>query len=216
MTKDQSCQGAIHCPTHPTPRFSSRTSCTEPYTPIEPFEVLSARLGRSPEQIVKLDANENPYGPHPAVRTRWRPTRSRTSTPTRSSARCARRWPSTGRARRPHPPRPRRGRADRPALPPVLGPGDAIINCPPTFGMYELRRGPGGRPRDWSGGAAGGFSPSTRPPNTTNSKWQMADRGLTAVRTTTRPPKLLFLTSPNNPDGSLLEPDDLRRLLTCP
>jgi histidinol-phosphate aminotransferase len=34
-----------------------------PYAPIEPFEVLSARLGRCPEQIVKLDANENPYGP---------------------------------------------------------------------------------------------------------------------------------------------------------
>ena len=31
-----------------------------PYTPIEPFEVLSARIGREPSQIVKLDANENP------------------------------------------------------------------------------------------------------------------------------------------------------------
>lgn len=39
-----------------------------PYTPIEPFEVLSARFGRTPEQIVKLDANENPYGPPPEVR----------------------------------------------------------------------------------------------------------------------------------------------------
>ena len=39
-----------------------------PYAPIEPFEVLSARLGRDPAQIVKLDANENPYGPLPAVR----------------------------------------------------------------------------------------------------------------------------------------------------
>jgi histidinol-phosphate aminotransferase len=29
-------------------------------------------------------------------------------------------------------------------------------------------------------------------------------------------PKLLFLTSPNNPDGSLLAPDALRRLLTLP
>lgn len=33
------------------------------YVPIEPFEILSARLGRRPEDIVKMDANENPYGP---------------------------------------------------------------------------------------------------------------------------------------------------------
>jgi histidinol-phosphate aminotransferase len=39
-----------------------------PYTPIEPFEILSARYGRTPDQIVKLDANENPYGPPPEVR----------------------------------------------------------------------------------------------------------------------------------------------------
>ena len=37
------------------------------YTPIEPFEVLSRRLGRDALDIVKLDANENPYGPPPEV-----------------------------------------------------------------------------------------------------------------------------------------------------
>lgn len=37
------------------------------YTPIEPFEVLSKRLGRDATDIVKLDANENPYGPPPEV-----------------------------------------------------------------------------------------------------------------------------------------------------
>lgn len=37
------------------------------YTPIEPFEVLSKRLGRDAMDIVKLDANENPYGPPPEV-----------------------------------------------------------------------------------------------------------------------------------------------------
>ena len=39
----------------------------EEYTPIQPFEVLSQRLGIPASQIVKLDANENPYGPLPAV-----------------------------------------------------------------------------------------------------------------------------------------------------
>lgn len=37
------------------------------YTPIEPFEILAQRLGRDPADIVKLDANENPYGPPPEV-----------------------------------------------------------------------------------------------------------------------------------------------------
>src|SRR5271169_5217780 len=39
-----------------------------PYAPVEPFEVLSTRIGRKPSQIVKLDANENPYGPLAVVR----------------------------------------------------------------------------------------------------------------------------------------------------
>src|ERR1700690_4593303 len=38
------------------------------YEPILPFEVLSRQLGRSPEQIIKLDANENPYGISPSTR----------------------------------------------------------------------------------------------------------------------------------------------------
>ena len=38
-----------------------------PYTPILPFDILSAQLGRKPQDIIKLDANENPYGPPPEV-----------------------------------------------------------------------------------------------------------------------------------------------------
>jgi histidinol-phosphate aminotransferase len=37
----------------------------QPYAPIVPLDVLSKRLGLPPERIVKLDANENPYGTSP-------------------------------------------------------------------------------------------------------------------------------------------------------
>ena len=40
----------------------------EEYAPIEPVEVISARLGIPAERIVKLDANENTYGPLPGHR----------------------------------------------------------------------------------------------------------------------------------------------------
>ena len=36
-----------------------------PYVPVEPPEEVAKRLGIAPERIVKLDANENPYGPSP-------------------------------------------------------------------------------------------------------------------------------------------------------
>src|SRR5918997_184224 len=38
------------------------------YEPVEPVEVLAERLGVPAERIVKLDGNENLYGPSPRVR----------------------------------------------------------------------------------------------------------------------------------------------------
>ena len=49
-------------------KLAARFEKLPPYTPIEPFEVLSARLGRAPAEIIKLDANENPYGLSPRAR----------------------------------------------------------------------------------------------------------------------------------------------------
>jgi histidinol-phosphate aminotransferase len=39
----------------------------EEYTPIEPLEKLSEKIGIPADQIIKLDANENPYGAAPAA-----------------------------------------------------------------------------------------------------------------------------------------------------
>jgi histidinol-phosphate aminotransferase len=40
----------------------------EPYVPPEALEILARRHGLDPEQVAKLDFNENPYGPSPLVR----------------------------------------------------------------------------------------------------------------------------------------------------
>ena len=194
-----------------------------PYTPIEPFEVFSARLGRNPEQIVKLDANQNRVPPAPGRAPPWRPTHSRTSTPTRSSACCA--WPGRvhRRARGQHLSRPRRRRVDRPALPrlPRAGGRDHQLPRRPSECTNSTWAGRGRvvievRRRD-----------DFRVDVERISEWQMGkytNRRILnrirntqyAIRNTQHAPKLLFLTSPNNPDGSLLAPDDLRRLLDLP
>ena len=62
------------------------------YEPIVPFEVLSQQLGRPADQIVKLDANENPYGLLPASLRPWPACPSPTSTPIRRAGRSAQRF----------------------------------------------------------------------------------------------------------------------------
>ncbi|MCS6846057.1 MAG: histidinol-phosphate transaminase [Caldilineales bacterium] len=179
----------------------------EPYVPIHPFEVVSRRLGRPPEQIVKLDANENPYGPSPRA------------------VEAIVRYPWLHIYPDPQSTELREALADYLGVPAdrilvgngadelidligrlVLSPGDAMLDCPPTFGMYALCAAVNGahlisvpRRPDFSldvdaierlaeGQPAGG-----------------CDR-----------PKLLFLCSPNNPDGGLLPAADLERLLRLP
>ena len=108
-----------------------------PYIPIEPFEILSERVGREPSQIVKLDANENPYGPLPVVRA------------------------ALGKLDFPHIYPDPESRALRKSLSRFTGlgeeyllagagadelidllmrvllePGDCMLSCPPAFGMY--------------------------------------------------------------------------------
>ena len=179
----------------------------EPYTPIVPFEVLSKRLGREPDEIIKLDANENPYGPSPLVRERLAtfPYYHVYPDPQQEMLRAALSEyvgvPAENIL-------PGHGADELIDLlcRVLLRPGDVVINAPPTFGMYEFDAviNQGRVVHVWR-----------------DEHFRVDVEGIArAVEevNTTGPgqAKLVFLTSPNNPDGSLLAREELLALLELP
>ena len=173
----------------------------EEYAPIEPFEVLSERLGIPAERIVKLDANENPYGPLPAVTEALahypnfhiypdpRQSRLRDALSAFIGVPAAHILPGQG--------------ADE-LLDCLcrlfLAPGDTVINTPPTFGMYSF---------DAKLAGAGVVDVDR------SDDFSVDVEAITAAVEAHRP-KLLFLTSPNNPSGNWLGDDALDRMLALP
>jgi histidinol-phosphate aminotransferase len=174
----------------------------KPYTPILPFEVLSQKLSRAPADIVKLDANENPYGPSPKARAALANasflniypdpdnTFLREALAKFTGLPKERLFPGAG--------------ADELidlVLRATITPGDVVINCPPSFGMYP-------------------FSADVNAAQLIEVP-RRADFSLdvsaieSAVRSNPRA-KVLFICSPNNPDGSVVSDDDLRCLLALP
>lgn len=172
-----------------------------PYTPIEPFEVLSVRLGRRPQDIVKLDANENPYGPSPRARQAL------------AELQFAHIYPDPeSRALR-------QALSDFTGVPAefllsgagadelidlllrvMLEPGDRVITCPPTFGMYAFGTRLNG----------GQLVEVPRRPDFS------LDLPALQQAVNDLQPKMLLLASPNNPDGSLLSDQELHALLELP
>lgn len=177
----------------------------EPYVPMAPFEVLSARLGRAPQDLVKLDANENPYGPSPRVRAALADlayphiypdpasTALRAAVAQNSGLPLANLLVGAG--------------ADDLIdliLRLFIGQGDAVLNCPPTFSIYAF---------DAALNAAQIISVPRRPDFSLDVRAIESYFRLPAQRP---PPKLIFVASPNNPDGSVVSDHDLRRLLALP
>ena len=177
----------------------------EEYTPIAPFEVLSRRLGIPAARIVKLDANENPYGPAPAVLEALaeysfyhiypdpQQTELREALAGFVGVPSDHILPTHG--------------ADEMLdylCRLFLQPGDAIVDCPPTFGMYSFDA-------QLSGGKVIEVWRSADYAVDVAAVEQAVLHGIAGGRA-----KLLFLTSPNNPSGNWLPDTDLARLLKLP
>jgi len=184
----------IPSPTHPY------LETMEPYEPPD-LQGVAARSGLKVEQLIRLDANENPFGPLP------------------QAVRALAAYPDYGF----YPDyRPLRQAIARhvgvPSEQVVLGngadeiidllirpfvePGQAIVTCPPTFSMYRFLAQvnrcqvlPIPRRADFS---------------------RDAEAIEAAVRASEGNARLLFLVSPGNPDGQAIPLDTVRRLLELP
>ena len=163
-----------------------------PYEAVDSPEALAKIAGIPAEEIIKLNANENPYGPSPRVQEalgRYRAYHVYPDAQQNALRRALEEY--TGMS------------ADHIlvgagadelidlVLRATLEPGDKVINCPPTFGMYAFSTHVNGGslvsiPRD--------------------DEFQVDLPGVKkAIGSRT---KAIFLASPNNPTGNLA-PEDL-------
>jgi len=172
-----------------------------PYQPVHPPEVLASRLGRPVETIAKMDANENPYGMSPRARAALASLSHGHLYPDPES-------------------RDLRAMLSRftgvPAenliagsgadelidllLRVLLDPGDRVLSCPPTFGMYHFDTLLNG----------GRLVEVPRKPD-----FSLDIEGIRAAAQKNNP-RLLFLASPNNPDGRSLTADEIEAVLALP
>jgi histidinol-phosphate aminotransferase len=171
------------------------------YEPIVPFEVLSDELDIPIEKIVKLDANENPYGPIPEVYAALANLPYINIYPDPESRYLRNALSEYHKV----PAENILAGAGADELIDLimrvsLDPGDIMIDCPPTFGMYDFD---------------GGVNNANMITIPRNAQFEI---DLTRIEEAVKKykPKLLFLASPNNPDGGLLPEELLFELLKQP
>ena len=182
-------------------RIREDIAAMEAYTPTTSLEIFAEKLGFPASELVKLDANENPYGPSPGALAALASLDTVSIYPDPEARKLRELLAGYVGVSAEHI---LVGAGADELLELVMQlfiePGDTIVNCPPTFGMYT-------------------FNAPIFHANVINVD-RKADFALDVdvIEQVVRENnvKLLFLCSPNNPDGSLLSPETLERLLALP
>ena len=166
------------------------------YTPIEPTEVLSRQAELPADKVIKLDGNENPYGCSPKVYQALAtyPYYHNYPDPEQRELRKAlEEYTGLGRDHIVC------GMGSDELIDLILRlflkPGDEVINCPPTFGMYPFST-------DVCGGRV------VDVPRTEDFALNMAG----IKKALTRRTKVIFVASPNNPTGNIATEKEIMEL----
>lgn len=182
-------------------KTSSRFDDIAPYEFTESAIILAARLGLKPDQILKLDLNENLFGASPLALQAL------------ANLSCAHFYSDADCSEL------RNALSDFTGAPAetiligngadelidltanvMLDAGDSVIICPPAFSMYSvctsLHQGR-----------------IIEVPRLSDFQLDMASISTVVEQ---EHPKMIYITSPNNPDGCLINPADIDTLLNLP
>ena len=182
-------------------KTASRFESFPAYQSIEPFEVLTGRLGRPVEEIVKLDANENPYGPAPKARQALAELAFANIYPDPESRALRASLASFTGAPVEH--LMAGSGVDELIdllLRVLLEPGECVLTCPPTFPMYAFD-------------TLLNHGQVVQVPRLPDFSLDLEGIRAAVIR---QSPKVLFLANPNNPDGSLVPRPVIEALLELP
>ena len=184
----------------------SRVQGLQEYTP-EPPQAIAERLGMPVGQLIKLDANENPYGPTQGTLNALSAYRDYHRYPDAISRRLRQ---AIGEYIDVAPKTILVGNGSDELIDLILrlfrpgrdGTGiGQVINCPPTFGMYQFY------------GTTNDMQVIEFP---RDAAFQIDVGAIENLCACDPHLKVLFLTSPNNPDGQLLPEEHLRCVLDLP
>jgi len=167
------------------------------YVPIEPTEVLSQRAELPSNKIIKLDGNENPYGCSPKVYQALAnyPYYHNYPDPEQMEIRTALEK-YTGLSRQHIVCGMGSDELIDLILRLFLEPGDEVINCPPTFGMYPF-----------STDVCGGMVVDV--PRTESFALDIVG----IKKALTGRTKVIFIASPNNPTGDTVTEHEIMELV---